>query len=109
MAEMKAKPTEPVMVFQWHITDQCDQRCTHCYIFGENPCKTLYSAPFDRMKEVVDRCMAYTARRHFRLQFAISGGDPLLNPEWKKISESFAALQGKNEMNRKKKHGINPL
>lgn len=61
MAEIKAKPTEPVMVFQWHITDQCDQRCTHCYIFGEDPCKTLYSAPFDRMKEVVDRCMEYTA------------------------------------------------
>jgi MoaA/NifB/PqqE/SkfB family radical SAM enzyme len=61
MAVIKAKPTEPVMVFQWHITDQCDQRCTHCYIFGEDPCKTLYSAPFDRMKEVVDRCMEYTA------------------------------------------------
>lgn len=45
MAEMKVKPTEPVMVFQWHITNQCDQRCMHCYIFGENPCKTLYSAP----------------------------------------------------------------
>jgi len=87
MAEMKAKPTEPVMVFQWHITDQCDQRCTHCYIFGENPCKTLYSAPFDRMKEVVDRCMAYTARRHFRLQFAISGGDPLLNPDFWQLAE----------------------
>ncbi len=19
--------------FQWHITDECDQRCKHCYIF----------------------------------------------------------------------------
>jgi len=22
--------------FQWHITDTCDQRCQHCYIFSEN-------------------------------------------------------------------------
>ena len=21
--------------FQWHITDECDQRCKHCYIFWE--------------------------------------------------------------------------
>lgn len=21
--------------FQWHITDSCDQRCEHCYIFSE--------------------------------------------------------------------------
>ncbi|MBR4006062.1 MAG: hypothetical protein IKI90_09465 [Treponema sp.] len=21
--------------FQWHITDECDQRCKHCYIFAE--------------------------------------------------------------------------
>ena len=27
--------------FQWHITDDCDQRCKHCYIFAENNCKQL--------------------------------------------------------------------
>lgn len=26
---------------QWHITDDCDQRCKHCYIFSEgHPCIT---------------------------------------------------------------------
>ena len=20
--------------FQWHITDECDQRCKHCYIYS---------------------------------------------------------------------------
>lgn len=24
--------------FQWHITDECDQRCKHCYIFSGNGC-----------------------------------------------------------------------
>lgn len=27
--------------FQWHITDECDQRCKHCYIFAEDACKQL--------------------------------------------------------------------
>ena len=22
--------------FQWHITDECDQRCQHCYIFSKD-------------------------------------------------------------------------
>lgn len=25
--------------FQWHITDECDQRCKHCYIFSGEGCK----------------------------------------------------------------------
>ena len=25
--------------FQWHITDECDQRCKHCYIFSEDICR----------------------------------------------------------------------
>ena len=27
--------------FQWHITDDCDQRCKHCYIFSEENCKKV--------------------------------------------------------------------
>ena len=29
--------------FQWHITDECDQRCKHCYIFSGEGCKELKS------------------------------------------------------------------
>lgn len=32
---------KPYFAFQWHITDDCDQRCQHCYIFSENACKKL--------------------------------------------------------------------
>ena len=27
--------------FQWHITDEFDQSCKHCYIFSEDNCKNL--------------------------------------------------------------------
>lgn len=37
--------------FQWHITDECDQRCKHCYIFSEDNCKKLDQMTWKQMKE----------------------------------------------------------
>ncbi len=34
---------KPYFSFQWHITDECDQRCKHCYIFSGEGCKKLVS------------------------------------------------------------------
>ena len=34
--------------FQWHITDACDQRCKHCYIFSEDTCKHLDSMTWEQ-------------------------------------------------------------
>ena len=33
--------------FQWHITDECDQRCKHCYIFSGEGCRELKSMIWD--------------------------------------------------------------
>ncbi len=33
--------------FQWHITDECDQRCKHCYIFAEDGGKRIDSMTWD--------------------------------------------------------------
>ena len=30
------RPRKPTFAFQWHITDECDQRCKHCYLFSED-------------------------------------------------------------------------
>lgn len=29
--------------FKRHITEDCDQKCEHCYIFAENADKVLFS------------------------------------------------------------------
>ncbi len=34
--------------FQWHITDECDQRCKHCYIFSGDTCKKIDSISTSR-------------------------------------------------------------
>lgn len=38
--------------FQWHITNDCDQRCKHCYIFSENNCKSLDAMNWEQMQAV---------------------------------------------------------
>ncbi len=37
--------------FQWHITDACDQRCKHCYIFSEDTRKHLDSMTWEQMSD----------------------------------------------------------
>ena len=56
--------------FQWHITDDCDQRCKHCYIFAED----TGTAPreYRHLLEVCDaRFKAYEA----------AGYDTYFNPQ----------------------------
>ena len=89
---MKRPNNRRRLPIQWHITDACDQRCKHCYIFAENPGIRPRSMPFPQMKEVVDRCCAYAARKGMFPTFAIGGGDPLLNPDFWQLAEYLRDL-----------------
>lgn len=73
--------------FQWHITEACDQRCKHCYIFAENACKKIDSMTFDEMQKVVDNAEDF-CRTFGRLPyFYITGGDPILHPDFWKLMD----------------------
>ena len=73
--------------FQWHITDNCDQRCRHCYIFAENRTKPLVNMNLDQMREVLRRCEEFCQARDAEPNFAITGGDPILNPDFWPLME----------------------
>lgn len=73
--------------FQWHITDQCDQRCKHCYIFSEDTCKTLDSMGFAQMEEVISNCEDMCAIYDRAPYFYITGGDPILHPDFWQLME----------------------
>ncbi len=68
--------------FQWHITEECDQRCKHCYIFAENACKKLDSMTWEEMQKVVENAEEF-CRTYGRVPyFYITGGDPILHPDF---------------------------
>ena len=68
--------------FQWHITDACDQRCRHCYIYADNPDKIPVSMSWPGMQTVVDRCTAMCTKFDRMPEFYLTGGDPLLHPDF---------------------------
>ena len=63
---------------QWHITDSCDQRCKHCYIYaGKDLCKNN-DLPFEKLS-VILQDFIITSKKMKRTPFiSVTGGDPLL-------------------------------
>ena len=78
---------KPYFAFQWHITDDCDQRCKHCYIFSENACKALDSMSWPQMQEVVANCCDFCEVHDRQPYFYITGGDPILHPDFWRLLE----------------------
>ncbi len=64
--------------FQWHITDECDQRCKHCYIFSEGH-PTLVEMSWERMVAVLANIERMCERMRRLPYLYITGGDPILH------------------------------
>lgn len=68
--------------FQWHITDSCDQRCKHCYIFSDKKKTDLYELSIEQLKDIFNNCLNMCDRLNRTPYFSITGGDPLLHREF---------------------------
>lgn len=67
--------------FQWHITDECDQRCKHCYIFAPGH-PHLVTMPWERMLSVLANIERMATRMGRIPYLYITGGDPILHPRF---------------------------
>lgn len=65
--------------FQWHITDSCDQRCQHCYIFSEDIFIKIKEMSWEEIKSVLNNCLDMCEKTHRLPYFYITGGDPILH------------------------------
>ena len=70
--------------FQWHITDSCDQRCEHCYIFSEGH-PHIVEMPFEKAHKVIEQCVEMCRRINRLPYFYITGGDPILHRNFREI------------------------
>ena len=68
--------------FQWHITDECDQRCKHCYIFSADNNKPLVSMTWEQMQDTLYNCLDFCEMYDRLPYFYITGGDPILHPDF---------------------------
>lgn len=77
--------------FQWHITDACDQRCKHCYIFSENNCKKIDSMNWEQIQDTFYNCLDFCEVYGRSPYFYLTGGDPILHPSFWDLLELFHA------------------
>lgn len=71
--------------FQFHITDDCDQRCKHCYIFSEENDKPIITMEYNDVKKIIENCLDMCNKVNRIPYFSITGGDPILHPDFWKI------------------------
>ena len=73
---------------QLHITDKCDQRCKHCYIYRGKKNKCICEdMPIDTLYEIVVDFEDCCDKMHRTPFITITGGDPLLYKNiWKLLS-----------------------
>ncbi len=63
-------------VIQWHLTDQCNLRCKHCYRSGP----PRPSLPLSRVEEIFDELSRFLRKRNLHARFHFAGGEPTLSP-----------------------------
>ena len=80
---------KPYFSFQWHITDECDQRCRHCYIFSGDPCRKLVSMTWDEMQDTFYNCLDFCEVWDRQPYFYLTGGDPILHPDFWRLLDLF--------------------
>ena len=73
--------------FQWHILDDCDQRCKHCYIFSEDNHKELHRMDWEQIQYTLAECEKMCEKMNAKPYFFITGGDPILHPDFWKLLE----------------------
>lgn len=80
--------------FQWHITDACDQRCKHCYIFSEDNGKKPDEMRWAQMEDTLRNCLDFCETYGRLPYFYITGGDPILHPAfWRLDAENERGAQ----------------
>ena len=72
--------------FQFHITDECDQRCEHCYIFSEDNNKCLNEMKLADIETVIENSVKMCEKMKRLPYFYITGGDPILHKNFWKVA-----------------------
>ena len=80
---------KPSKAYQWHITDDCDQRCKHCYLFAEDARRKCIYTPWDQLIHTLDEIEADATARQALAMPVISGGDPILHPKFWEFAEEI--------------------
>lgn len=83
-----SRDVKAALSVQWHITSHCMKRCRHCYMFESERYRTEieHELNYDKMLKILDDIEEFEEKWGFKVNdFFITGGDPVLNPDYKKL------------------------
>ncbi len=84
---------EQEFFIQWHLTERCNLRCSHCYQAGGRSDELGFSEVEDVIKEVSVMLRAWTGEYgiSFSPGFNITGGEPLLRKDLFAVLDSVGS------------------
>lgn len=74
-----------VFTLQWHLTQECDLHCRHCY---DRSSRRAF--PPEHALTLLDELRAFCRSRFIRGQVSLSGGNPLLYPQFMELYRAAA-------------------
>jgi len=74
-----------VFTLQWHLTQECDLHCRHCYDRSSRR-----EFPLERVMTLLDELHDFCHSRFVRGQVSLSGGNPLLYPQFMDLYRAAA-------------------
>ena len=77
--------------FQWHITEACDQRCKHCYIYALGSHAKFKEMPEGDMDSVITNIKEFCRKANRLPYLYITGGDPILHPKFWNLTKKLKA------------------
>jgi selenobiotic family peptide radical SAM maturase len=78
-------PAAGIFTLQWHITQDCDLDCLHCYDRS-----TRHSVSLAEGLRILDQMRDFCRNHFVRGQVSFSGGNPLLHPEFLSLYRAAA-------------------
>lgn len=73
--------------FQWHITEACDQRCRHCYIYALGSHARFKAATQADMETVIANMKEFGRKANRQPYLYLTGGDPILHPGFWELTD----------------------
>jgi radical SAM protein with 4Fe4S-binding SPASM domain len=81
------------MLLQWHVTERCNLRCSHCYQEEYTPHAgwDALLATLEQLESFLATCRARRAGLPFRGHLTITGGEPFAHRDFMRLLERVAA------------------
>jgi radical SAM protein with 4Fe4S-binding SPASM domain len=74
----------PKFYFQWHITDRCNLRCSHCY---QESYSDVSELSLKELKKIADSIFATLSKWNKKGDISITGGEPFFRKDWFEFAE----------------------